>query len=122
MRYPEKASTRASSLSRNGYFENLCQYVALGFKVGNKEVGRKLAQEYDNGGICVFNKFETKKIDELKKAGQTTTTRKSIDMIAYLIDLAYDLAISPLDNISESPGFKSFLIERKNSLEMVGDV
>ena len=36
--------------------------------------------------------------------------------------LAFDLAISPLDNISESPGFESCLIERKNSLQTVGIV
>ena len=120
--YPAKVSKRASSSSRNGYFDNLCQYVALGFEVGNEEIGEKLAQEYDNGGIFMFNIFETKKIDESKKAGQSTATLKRIDMIASLIELAYDLEISPLHNISESPGFKSCLIERKNSLEMVDDL
>ena len=73
--------------------------------------------------LCfMFNEFEMKKIDESKKAGRTTTTLKRIDMIAYLIELAYDLAISPLDNISESPGFESCLIERKNSMQTVGVV
>ena len=104
----------------NGYFNNLSQYVALGFEVGNDEVGGKLAEDYDNGALFMFNEFEMKKIDESKKAGRTATTLKRIDTIAYLIELAYDLAISPLDNISESPGFESCLIERKNSLQTVG--
>ena len=47
LRYPAKASVRASTSSRNGYFDNLSQYVALGFEVGNDEVGGKLAQDYD---------------------------------------------------------------------------
>ena len=113
---------KALSSSRNGYFDNLCQYVALGFEAGIKEIGGKLSQEYDNGEIFMFNKFETKKIDESKKAGQSTTTLKRIDMIAYLIELAYDLAISPLHNTSESPGYELCFIERNNSLETVGDV
>ena len=32
---------------------------------------------------------------------------KRIDMITYLIELAYDLAISPVGNISESPRFET---------------
>ena len=61
LRYPAKASVRATSSTRNGYFDNLCQYVALGFEVGNDEVGGKLAQELDCGGLFLFNEFEKKK-------------------------------------------------------------
>ena len=44
LHYPEKARVRTSSSSRNGYFDNLCQYVALGFEVRNDEV-RKLKNQ-----------------------------------------------------------------------------
>ena len=50
-------------------------------------------------------------LDEDQQYSQTHL--RNANMIAYLIELAYDLAISPLDNISESPGFESCLIERK---------
>ena len=49
LRYPAKISIRASSSSRNEHFDNLCQYAALGFEVGNNEVGGRLAQDFDNG-------------------------------------------------------------------------
>ena len=105
LRYPAKASVRSSSSSRNGHFDNLSQSVALGFEVVNDAAGGKLAEDYDNGGLFMFNEFEMKKIDESKKEGRTTITLKRIDTIAYLIELAYDLAIiSPLYNISDSPG------------------
>jgi len=120
LRYPAKASVRASSSSRNGYFDNLCQYVALGFEVGNDEIGGKLAQDFEYGGLFLYNEFEKKKIDESNKAGRTTTVLKRNDMIAYLIELAYELAISPLDNISDSPGFESCLIDRSSGSQTVG--
>ena len=47
---------------------------------------------------------------------------KLIDMITYLIELAYDLAISPVDNIPESPGFESSLIVRKTSTHAISYV
>ena len=37
---------------------------------------------------------------------QITTILKWIDIVAYLIELAYDLAISPADNVSQDPGLE----------------
>ena len=94
----------------------------LGFEVGNDELGGKLAQDFDNGGLFLFNNFEKKKIDESNKAGQTTSMLKRNDTIAYLIAFAYDLAIPPLDNISDSPGFELCLIDRTSGPQTVGAV
>ena len=43
----------------------------------------------------------------MKKRGANTWELKCIDMIAYLIQIVFDIAISPLDNVSENPGFES---------------
>ena len=72
-------------------------------------MGKRVASEYDKGGIFSFTEHEKEIIDQSKKAGRNTTMLKRIDMIAYLIEIAYDLAISPLDNVSESPWFESCL-------------
>ena len=54
-----------------------------------------------------FSEDEISKINQLNKRGQNTWEAKCEDMIAYLIELAFDLAISVLDNVSENPGFES---------------
>ena len=110
VRYPAKSSICATSSGKIGFLDNLCQYIALGFEVGNDYVGEKIAQVIDKGGIFLFSESEKKKIDDSKKAGRNTTMLKRIDMIAYLIELAYDLAISPIDNLLESQGFESSFI------------
>ena len=51
VRYPAKSSVRATSSGKNGYFDNLCQYISLGFEVGNDDVGEKIAQEFDKEGL-----------------------------------------------------------------------
>ena len=43
----------------------------------------------------------------MKMVGQNTTVLKRIDAIAYFIKPAYDLAISPLDNVPHNPGFET---------------
>ena len=52
-----------------------------------------------------FSKEEVSKINQLNKRGQNTWEEKCEDMISYLIELGFDLAISVLDNFSENPGF-----------------
>ena len=57
-RYPTKSSVRSSSSSRHGHFDNLRQLVALSFEVGNEDVGKRIACEYDKGGIFQLQKMK----------------------------------------------------------------
>ena len=50
-----------------------------------------------------FSKEETSKTCSLNKRGHTAWEGKCKDMIAYLIELGFDLCISVLDNVSENP-------------------
>ena len=109
LRYPTKDSVRCNSNSRKGFFDNLTQYVGLGFEIGNEDIDTKLSSGLEEGGIFIFNENEKTRMDASKKAGRNTTALKRIDVIAYLIEMAYDLAISPINNVSESPGFESCL-------------
>ena len=47
------------------------------------------------------------RINKLNIQGRNTMSLKVLDIVAYLIELAYDLATSPMDNVSENPGFES---------------
>ena len=58
LRYPTKCSARSASTSRKGYFDNLTQYVALGFAVGNEEVNKVISSDFEEGGIFIYNDNE----------------------------------------------------------------
>ena len=108
-RYPSRDRTTdtTSSSGRKGYFENLVQYAALGFEIGNQEVEKFLTNTEKGESMFLFSKEEVEKINNMKKRGANTWELKCIDMIAYLIELVFDVAILPLDNVSENPGFES---------------
>ena len=77
--------------------------------MGNAEIDKIISSDYEEVGIFIYNANENKRINASNKAGRNTTALKRIDVIAYLIELVYDLAISPVDNVSENPGFESCL-------------
>ena len=94
-----------SSSGRKGYFENLVQYAALGFEIGNQEVEKYLTNTKEGESMFLFSKEEIKNITKMKKRGANTWESKCIDMIAYPIELVFNIAISPLYNVSKNPGF-----------------
>ena len=75
----------------------------------NDEKGKTMTSELENKGIFLYNTEEKQKINKMSLSGRSTTMLKRIDMIAYLFELGYDLAISPADNVSQNPGFESCL-------------
>ena len=98
---------------------DLTQYCGIGFQSSNCDeiVGRKeeglpsnitgldtVSIEYG----CIFD------WDEYTLSCLQSTNREKnivemqLNMVGYLIELVYDLMISPLSNVSESPGFESF--------------
>jgi len=66
-----------------------------------------ITRDYDEGGLFIYNKSEANKIISLKSRSHKSEEEKRIEVIAYLFELAYDLAISYHDNVSESMGFES---------------
>ena len=109
LRYPSKTNTQRNPSSRRGYFENLSQFVAIGFDVNNDEHGKIITGELENGGLFSYTNEEKRKIDSCNMRGRGTTMLKRIDIVAYLFELGYDLSISPADNVSHNPGFESVL-------------
>lgn len=109
LRCPTKNSVRTTSSSCKGYFENLIQFVAIGFDVGIDQTNEMISNNFEDGGIFIYNENESKKINASNKAGRSTTALTRIDAIAYLIELAYDLSISSINNVSRNLGFESCL-------------
>ena len=106
--YPSRDKENQSSF-RRGYFENLAQYVAIGFDSTKKESMDMMVRDIDDGGIFLFTKEEYQKIEMLNFRGRSDLPQKVIDMIAYLCEMAYDLCIAPLDCVSSNPGFEIVL-------------
>ena len=45
----------------------------------------------------------------MKSRGRNTLVEKSYDVVAYLLDIAYDIAIPPVTKVSKNPGIESWL-------------
>ena len=54
-----------------------------------------------------LTKVALKRIGAVAFAGCSTLEEKQLHMVGYLFELAYDLMISPTDNVSRSPGFET---------------
>ena len=87
------------------------QYVALAFDPQNEAVKTTMVENYNSGqgGLFLFSDNEIKKMNNTKKKSRHTIVEKKIDMISYLFELGYDLCLSPLDCVSNNPGFESVL-------------
>ena len=106
--YPSRDRENQSSF-RRGYFENLAQYVAIGFDSTKKESMDIMVRDIDDGGIFLFTKEEYQKIEKLNLRGRTDLPQKVIDMVAHLCEMTYNLCIAPLDCVSSNLGFESVL-------------
>lgn len=100
--YPSKQLQNAPL--RKGAFENLKQLVALGFKP-------EFASDEHIREVFRCDPHLRDKIAGLKFTGSTATEVslpvKMRHMVSYLVELAYDISLSPVDNVSQSPGFEA---------------
>ena len=65
--------------------------------------------EESNNEIFFFDEADINKIGKIKFKGCTESKKNQIIMITYLAEIAYDIAISARDNVSDSPGFETCL-------------
>ena len=47
------------------------------------------------------------RINDVKIAGATSREEKQLHFVGYLVELCYDLALSPDRNVSLNPGFET---------------
>ena len=75
--------------------------------INDHEKRELITRDYEKGGLFVYNKREANKIISFKSRSRKSEEERRIEVIAYLFELAYDLAIFYHDNVSESMGFES---------------
>ena len=68
-----------------------------------------LCNDEESGGIFSFDDIDKTNISKVNFRGDKNKEDKAIEMIAYQLELAYDLAICVNDNISVSGGFEPLL-------------
>ena len=81
--------------------------VALGLPIDDDEINKMLTNTKEGESIFAFDAEDTQRINKLKVKGRVSFQSKCIEMISYLIELAFDLSISLLDNVSLNAGFES---------------
>ena len=61
--------------------------------------------DFSNSGLFLYINEEKQRISSVNFSGKSGE-EKYMQMIAYLFELGYDLAVSPRRNVSKSPGFE----------------
>ncbi len=106
-RYPSREGKGKEKRDKLGCFEHLTQIIAVGFDPSSKPA-TQVDNNYDEGGLLIMSKDDERRIKSCLKK-ELTVVQKFQEVISYLFELGYDLALSPENNVSRSPGFESIL-------------
>ena len=97
------ASTKYLDSIRRGWFQDVHQYVGMGFNRQDQQAVQVICDEHQ--GLFEWQPHIYTSLDKCTWHHQDMRN-KQLNMVAYLLELFYDLCLSPLDNVSESPGFE----------------
>ena len=106
---PDIATRACSKDKRNklGCFEHLTQIIGAGFDPAS-EPAMHVGKNYKEGGLLIMSKDDQQRIKSCLKK-ELKAVQKFQEVIAYLFEFGYDLALSPENNVSRSPGFESII-------------
>jgi len=105
--YPDRTSIRSKrGDGKEGLFEHLTQYIAAGFDGDVVAESKVFTKDRADGGIFFYSEEQREVILRCHFSGKPDMQKFS-GMVAYLLELAYDLALSPSNNVSDSPGFEA---------------
>ena len=90
-----------------GCFEHLTQIIGAGFDPAS-EPAMHVGKNYKEGGLLIMSKDDQQRIKSCLKK-ELKAVQKFQEVIAYLFEFGYDLALSPENNVSRSPGFESII-------------
>ena len=96
-------STNSTAQARIGWFENLELFVGIVFDRRDNTVIDYMCSQQD--GAFEWRPHVHSALERCPWHQQDMPNKK-MNMVAYLLELFYDLCLSPANNISESPGFK----------------
>ena len=105
--YPSKEGKRKEKRNKLGCFEHLTQIIGAGFDPAS-EPAMHVGKNYKEGGLLIMSKDDQQRIKSCLKK-ELKAVQKFQEVIAYLFEFGYDLALSPENNVSRSPGFESII-------------
>ena len=114
--YLSSTSARSSNSAKDGLFEYLTAYIGASF-VGDDSTAAVFAKDYDEGGIFFYTREEKEAVRRTNFSGKAGN-KKFTEVVAYLFELGYDLALSLKNNVSDSPGFEGcgLIFDKKRPL------
>ena len=105
--YPSWEGKGKEKRDKLGCFEHLTQIIAVGFDPLSKPAAQ-VDKNYEEGGLLIMSKDDERRIKSCLKK-ELAVVQKFQKVNSYLFELGYDLALSPENNVSCSPGFESIL-------------
>ena len=108
--YPSKNASLSSSI-RRGYHEDLDVYVVIGYDQADADACAALCSPASTASTTGIFQWPASSLERIGKAtvrGATTLKLKQLRAVGYMLELGFELMLSPDDDVSESPGFESF--------------
>ena len=105
--YPSSRARTHVKGEKRGDFEDLQTYCALGFS-RKFESSLDTICEIKEEGDCLleWDKVTVQRMKKLKLGGDSLRETQ-LHFVGFLLELCYDLALSPKANVSRSPGFEA---------------
>mmetsp|Transcript_21012 Transcript_21012/g.42900 ORF Transcript_21012/g.42900 Transcript_21012/m.42900 type:complete len:206 (-) Transcript_21012:34-651(-) len=108
--YPHKNTRCDTGDAVRGYFNDLNFKAALGWKHNVGPTGSKiLASSISGGGLFVWDAATLNRLGSTKSCSEVKQVQ--MDLVAYLIESTYDIALERSKNVSASAGWERFLLE-----------
>ena len=83
--------------------------IITGYNPNNDNATNILTADISDGGIFSFDNVDKENIGKVNFRGHDKLQSKMLEMVSYLVEVGYDIAISPRDNVSSSPKFEPLL-------------
>jgi len=92
-----------------GRFHNLTQYVGLGFDPSNSAAASTIGE---TGADSIFV-WPSEMVEQLNKDEWRGIAmgQKKLNMVSYLWEMFYNLALDPVNDVSQAPGVEIYLKE-----------
>ena len=110
--YPRKEAPFMPTCKR-GNFENLTQYVGMAWDPSDLNAVHAICDTTENG---IFE-WPEEVLANLRadRWNNMNMQQKQLNMVGYLLEIFYDMALAPGDNVSENPGFERYLLDHSRA-------
>ena len=103
--YPSRCNINKSNILRRGHFEDLIQYVGLGF---DRDVQTNALTDHVDG-LFLWKPEVLTKTDRMNVSSCNSLRERQLVLVSYLFEMIYDISISQVTNVNCNLGFESCL-------------